>query len=438
MPERFPSVGQLAVRASRLPAPVKPTGRMAVCIPPSPRNPPVRIAYITETYPPELNGVALTVERTVAHLRASGHEVQVIRPRQAGEPPRDDRSEWRTAGCPIPMYPDLRFGWASGAEFERRWSGRARDAGGGLQTPPDLVHVATPGPLGWTALRTARALGLPTSADFRTNFHAYSRHYGLAWLEPVVLGWLRRLHDLADTTFVPTRRLARELGEQGFQRLQVVGRGVDAQRFCPRHRDEALRRSWQATGEGRVMLYVGRLAAEKNAGLALDCFESLRGSYPGLRMVVVGDGPERAALQARHPLVHFAGPLTGAELARHYASADVFLFPSLTDTFGNVTLEALASGLAVAAFDTACAGQLIQDGMNGWLAPARDGEDGRQAFRLAAERALLTASPDGVLRQWARMTGVRTQWDDVLRRFESSLVNLARAPRGVAAHAALA
>ncbi len=422
----------------------------------------MRIAYVTETYPPEINGVSFTVERTVAHLRAAGHEVQLVRPRQRGEAPRDDAQEWRTAGGPIPLYPGLRFGLAGVQRLCDRWGDRptrqaARGVGaqgtgahgtgaqgtgargaGSLGWTPDLVHVATPGPLGWAALRAARRLGLPTSADFRTNFHAYSCHYGLGWLEPWVLGWLRRLHALADTTFVPTRVLAQSLAAQGFERLQVVGRGVDTDRFCPRHRDDWLRLAWQARRDSRVVLYVGRLAAEKNAGLALECFEALAEKYPGLRMIVVGDGPQRAVLEARHPLARFVGELTGAELARHYASADVFLFPSLTDTFGNVTLEALSSGLSVAAFDTAAAGQLIKDGVNGWLAPASGGDDGRQAFLLAAERALLTSSPDGVLRQWARMTGMKTQWDEVLRRFERSLVDLARSPRGAPTHAALA
>ena len=253
-----------------------------------------------------------------------------------------------------------------------------------------------------------------------------------------MLGWLRRLHDMADITFVPTRRLATELAGRGFQRIQVVGRGVDTQRFSPRLRDDWLRLAWQARRDTRVLLYVGRLAAEKNVGLALTCFESLRARHPGLRMVVVGDGPQRAALEQQHPLARFVGSLTGSELARCYASADVFLFPSLTDTFGNVTLEALASGLSVAAFDTAAAGQLIKDGVNGWLATPCAGEEGREAFAVAAERALLTSSPDGALRQWARLTGVRTQWEDVLRPFELSLLSLVRATRVVAPHAALA
>ena len=171
----------------------------------------MRIAYVTETFPPEINGVALTAARTLAYLRNVGHSVQLIRPRQRGEDPRDSADEWRSFGGPIPMYPDLRYGLARAASLRRRWRR------GPL---PDLVHATTPGPLGWAALAAARAEGLPCTADFRTNFHAYSRHYGLAWMEPLLLAYLRRLHAMADCNFVPTRALAAQLAAQGFERLQ--------------------------------------------------------------------------------------------------------------------------------------------------------------------------------------------------------------------------
>jgi glycosyltransferase involved in cell wall biosynthesis len=375
----------------------------------------VRIAYITETYPPEINGVALTTERTVHHLRQAGHSLWLVRPRQRGEATRDDAHEWRCPGGPIPLYPELRFGMALPASLRRRW--RA--------DPPDLVHVATPGPLAWAALQAAQAQGLATSADFRTNFHAYSRHYGMGALAPGVLAWLRRLHAKADCTFVPTPALARELSAHGFERLQVVGRGVDTQCFTPARRDAALRAAWGGQEGDPVLLHVGRLAAEKNAGLALRCFEWLRGACPALRMVVVGDGPLRRQLQAAHPAACFVGTQQGDDLARHYASADLFLFPSLTDTFGNVTLEALASGLALVAFDTAAAALHARDGHSACLAPAGD----NPAFFAAGLRALQQgAAPDGALRRQAREAALKADWEPVLRQFEEHL----RAVAGVA------
>lgn len=389
----------------------------------------MRIAYVSETFPPEINGVALTAERTVQALRAAGHGLQLIRPRQAGEAARRDATEWRCPGGPIPMYPALRYGWATPSALRALW--QEADA------LPELVHVATPGPVGWAALRAARSLGLPTSADFRTNFNAYCGHYGLGWLEPVALGYLKRLHAMADQTFVPTPELRDQLAGHGFERLKVLGRGVDATRFSPSRRDPGLREDWRASDGHRVLLYVGRLAAEKNVSLALQTFERLSARRPGLRMVVVGDGPQREKLERAHPQARFVGMKTGLELARHYASADVFLFPSLTDTFGNVTLEALASGLAVAAFDTGAAGQHVVDGVSGCLAPVSEGLAGVDAFLATATQALDASAPGHPMRQAARLAALQADWGRVQHRFEQHLQGLV-SPAPVAAHAALA
>jgi glycosyltransferase involved in cell wall biosynthesis len=198
-------------------------------------------------------------------------------------------------------------------------------------------------------------------------------------------------------------------------------------------------------------------APEKNVGLALQTFERLSARRPGLQMVVVGDGPQRARLERAHPHVRFVGVQTGVDLARHYASADVFLFPSLTDTFGNVVLEALASGLSVAAFDTSAAGQHVRDGVSGSLAPlcwaqgsaepgrpaqerspARDSLGAADAFLDAATRALDAAAPDSLLRMEARLAAVQADWDGVLRRFDQQLQQLAQARQMVTRYAAVA
>jgi glycosyltransferase involved in cell wall biosynthesis len=372
----------------------------------------MRIAYVTETYPPEINGVALTVQRTVQHLRQRGHDVGLVRPRQRGEPVQDPAApdQWLTAGLPIPMYPDLRFGLASAAMLRRRWRHAA----------PQLVHVATPGPLGRAAVLAARALDLPVTTDFRTHFHRYCGHYGLGWMAGPVHAYLRNLHNRGQATFVPTRALRDELGAQGFERVEVVARGVDTARFSPQRRSRELRAAWGAGESTPVLLYVGRLAAEKNVRLALRAFTAASQGAPGARMVVVGDGPQRARLQAEFPQVHFTGALRGDALAEHYASADLFLFPSLTDTFGNVTLEALASGLAVLAFDTAAAAECIRHGDSGWLAAPGD-ED---AFLSLAWRAVQGPALPG-LREAARRVALAAGWDAVLQRFEHRLAGVA-------------
>jgi len=366
----------------------------------------MRIAYVTETYPPELNGVSLTVERTVRFLRSRGHNVELIRPRQPGEAALDADEELRTAGCPIPVYREMRFGISRIAPLVRRF--RA--------TAPELVHLATPGPLAWAALAAARSLGIATTSDFRTNFHQYSRYYGLGTLATPVLGLLRRFHNLSQQTFVPTRATARELRAVGFHNLTTVGRGVDAERFAPARRSAELRRQWRAEG-APVLLMVGRVAPEKNVELGLRAFERARRARPGLRMVVVGDGPALARMRAQHPDVHFAGVQRGAALAAHYASADLFLFPSLTDTFGNVVLEALASGLPVVSFNVAAAAEHVADGSSGRLVAAAD-----EAAYVAAV-ASLTARGVALepMRAAAVAAAARASWPEVLARFESRL-----------------
>ncbi|WP_280156232.1 glycosyltransferase family 1 protein [Piscinibacter sp. XHJ-5] len=384
----------------------------------------MHIAYVTETYPPELNGVALTVERTVRHLRQHGHQVELIRPRQAGEAALESRTELRTAGCPIPMYPDLRMGLAASGTLKRRFE----------RTRPQIVHIATEGPLGWAALRAAQALRLPVSSDFRTNFHQYSRYYGFGWLSPVVHDYLRRFHNRTQRTFVPTRALRDELTAAGFERLDVVGRGVDTAMFSPGRRSSVLREQWGA-GEGPVLLYVGRLAAEKNVALALCAFEAVRLQAPQARMVVVGDGPQRQRLQTEFPHACFVGVQRGEALAEHYASADLFLFPSLSETFGNVTLEALASGLPVVAFDVAAAAEHVEDCDSGQLAPPGDDK----AFIAAACSLAWQHEHLAAVRENARAAALRASWKDVLTRFESRLADtVARSAGATAEEAAFA
>jgi glycosyltransferase involved in cell wall biosynthesis len=374
----------------------------------------LRLAVVTETYPPEVNGVATTVARLVQGLRARGHEVQLVRPRQArsdGPAPAAD-GDLLLHGVPIPRYPQLQLGLPARRALLRRWS----------LWRPDVVHVCTEGPLGGSAVQAARHLRLPITSDFRTNFHAYCGHYGVGWLARPILSYLRKFHNRCDRTMVPTERLAAELGALGFAGLTVVGRGVDSTRFDPAQRSAELRREWLADEDAPVALYVGRLAAEKNLGLVLEAHAAMREARPDARRVVVGDGPERAALQARCPQAVFAGMQTGAALARHYASADVFLFASLTETYGNVTAEALASGLAVVAFDHAAAGQLIRDGENGRLAPLGD----RAAFVACARELAADAGQRARLRARAVGSVRDIGWGAVAAQMESHWLALAQ------------
>lgn len=373
----------------------------------------MHIAYVTETYPPELNGVALTVARTVRGLRARGHALQLIRPRQRGEPERDADDEWRAPGMPIPMYPALRIGMPAVGRLGERWS-RLR---------PDVVHVATEGPLGWAAVRAARMLGIPVTSDFRTNFDEYSGHYGFGWMSSVVRAYLRQFHNGTDRTLVPTPAMRTALLRKGYDRLEVIGRGVDCAQFSPARRSETLRAAWGASPSAPVLLHVGRLASEKNVPLAFRAYEAVRVRVPGTRLVVVGDGPLRARLQQQAPDAIFVGQQAGTALAQYYASADIFLFPSVTETFGNVTLEALASALLVVAFRSGAAAVHIEDCASGVLVDPGD-EQGFIAGACALAQQFRWLEP---MRQSARNSALQANWDAVIARFESVLEDAANA-----------
>jgi glycosyltransferase involved in cell wall biosynthesis len=372
----------------------------------------LRVAVVTETYPPEVNGVAMTVARTVQGLQARGHAVQLVRPRQHGA---DEAASGQALhevlmrGLPIPHYPGLRMGVPAKRSLVRRWSVQR----------PDIVHVATEGPLGWSALQAARVLKLPVTSDFRTNFHAYSRHYGVGWLRKPIVAYLRRFHNACACTMVPTEALRADLQACGFERLRVVARGVDTALFDPTRRDPELRRQWGAGPEDCVLLCVGRLAAEKNLGLLADAFEKARVRHPSLRLVLVGDGPMREALQRRLPDAHFAGTRTGADLGRHYASADLFVFASLTETFGNVTLEALSSGLPVVAFDCAAAARFVIPGRQGWLAPTGQPQ---RFVEAVVEAVTLGSSARRAMGVAARDSLLHRGWEQVVGQFEACLL----------------
>lgn len=368
--------------------------------------PGLRVAMVTETFPPEINGVAMTMGRMVGGLRARGHQVQLIRPRQhSAEVAADEPGfqEILVSGFPIPRYDSLRMGLPAGAALARLWR----------VNRPDVVHVATEGPLGWSAVSVARRLGIAVASDFHTNFHSYSRHYGIGWLRRPIEAYLRHFHNRAQVTLVPTDELQRDLAKAGFRHVAVLSRGVDTKLFDPRWRDAALRESWGVEPKGRVVLLVGRLAPEKNLELAIVAFHAMCAVDPSLRLVLVGDGPQRETLRRRCPGALLAGMRTGTELARFYASADLFLFPSLTETFGNVTLEAMASGLAVVAFDCAAARAHVRDGINGLLVPVAD------AARFVQRATELVATPEKAvgLGREARATAQALDWERIHDQF---------------------
>ncbi|MFD3301637.1 glycosyltransferase family 4 protein [Pseudomonas alcaligenes] len=369
----------------------------------------LHIALVSETFPPEVNGVANTLGRLCQGLRERGHRLQLVRPRQADDTATNDDQLLLTRGWPLPGYAGLQWGQSSLHKLLRRWQ----------RNRPDVLYIATEGPLGLSALRAARRLGIPVVSGFHTNFQQYSDHYGFGLLTRLLTGYLRWFHNRSRLTLVPSPSQRLELQRRGFERLELLSRGVDGQLFHPARRSAALRAEWGLGEDEIAVLHVGRLAAEKNLQLLTRTFRQLQRDLPQqrLRLVLVGDGPLSAQLQAELPEALFCGVQRGEALAAHYASGDLFLFPSLSETFGNVVLEALASGLAVVAFDQAAAAQHIRHGHNGALATPGD-----EAAFIESARWLLE-DPESLrrVRLNARQHAGKQGWPAIVERFESLL-----------------
>ena len=347
-------------------------------------------------------------------LGRRGHAVAVYRPRRddlVGREPDAEFMEIPLPGMPIPGYPMLRLGLPAGRRLRNEWT----------DDRPDLVHVATEGPLGASAITVARELGVPVTSSFHTNFHAYTQHYGFGPLGRVVLAWLRRVHNRTERTFAPTRELCSELTALGFRKVCLLSRGVDTWQFHPKRRAEGLRLKWDAADADPVVIHVGRMAAEKNYGLLFRAFSAMRAANPRCRFVLVGDGPLRARLQRENPACIFTGFISRSELARHYASADIYIHASLTETFGNVLTEAMASGLAVAGFDYAAARQFIRHGANGLSVPCDSPESLIDAAALLATDEFLRWQ----IRLAARVAVEAQSWENVIGRFEADLAAVA-------------
>lgn len=366
----------------------------------------MRIAMVAETFLPKVDGIVNTLCHLLEHLAAEGHQVLVLAPSGAPE---------RHAGHPVlgfpavrlPGYQELRVALPDGSV------GPCLD-----RFRPDVLHVSNPLLLGATALRLAKARGIPSVAVYHTDIAGFARAWGLAVMEPLIWRLLRRVHGWADLNLCPSQAALDSLRQQGIQRLAVWGRGVDVERFRPERRDWGWR--YRLSGgqpERPLLLYVGRLSPEKHVERLADVMDIL----PQACLAVVGDGPARRSLELRlagRP-VTFTGYLGGYALAAAYASADVFVFPGPHETFGNVVLEAMASGLPVVAPSAGALPELVRHEGNG----------------LLFDPQVRTAMPDAVLRllhrpplarrlgRQARSDALERRWDrvgdDILRQYQS-------------------
>jgi glycosyltransferase involved in cell wall biosynthesis len=324
----------------------------------------MKIAYFTETLPPQTDGVVNTLCRLADTLESEKVDFRFYSPFKPGsEVGWTDRVK-RVASMPLPLYDYYRIGLPFLHNLQSDL-----DAFG-----PDLVHAVSPTPLGWAGIEYARRRGLPVVTSYHTHFTRYLTYYGLEKAETAGWQYLRWFHNRGRRTYAPTPSAIRELEARGFHSLELWSRGIDLERFHPGRRSEAFR---QRVGAGGlpVLLFVGRLVREKDLDDLVRAAEALRGRGRMFRMVFAGDGPMRAELEARLPDARFLGFLRHEALAECYASADLFVFPSTTETFGNVVLEAFASGLPVVAADRGGVADLVSHGRDGFLAGGRDPAD---------------------------------------------------------------
>lgn len=353
---------------------------------------------VTDTFVPDINGVAISLGRLCAGLRALGHRVQIIRSGKAASEHETSVLSW-----PLPGYWEIKVGAPWPGELYQRWQ----------QNRPDVVYVAIETPLGFSAVSAARRLGIPVLGGFHTNFREYLQKYGANWIGKQVWRYQKWFHERLARTLVPSPDAREKLVRAGFTKSTVLGRGVDTALFSPAKCSESLRVEYGAKNGAPVALVVGRVASEKNIELALRAFTEMRKSCPELVCRVIGDGPVRAKLKREFPEVQFPGYLTGEELAACYASADIMLFPSETETFGNVLLEGMSSGLAVLCYDYAAAAWHGVHGENLLKVPKGD-----VAAFVETSIQLLDPATRSRLGASARRTSESLSWTKIISELE--------------------
>jgi len=342
-------------------------------------NKPMRIAIITENFLPKLDGVTRTLARLLEHLQTTGHQALLLGP-DSGMDQYAGAEVIGTAGLPFPFYPELKFNFFRPLFLRRLYEFR-----------PDVIHLVDPVILGASGLAAARLLNRPLVSSYHTNLAAYCSYFGFGLLTQPMWLYNRFIHNQCSLTFCPSASTAAMLRRQGFEHLRIWPRGVNAELFQPERCNQALRAGWlqerMQPEQKAVILYVGRVSWEKNLKLLVQAYLGM--DHERCHLVIVGDGPAYAELRqelADVP-VTFTGYLSGAALAEAYASADLFAFPSFTETFGQVVLEAMASGLPIVGLLSDGVRDLVSQGQTGLLL---DSESLSQAALVQAYQEQLT------------------------------------------------
>ena len=371
----------------------------------------MRVAIITENFLPKLDGVTRTLARLLEHLQMQGHQALLLGP-DSGMEQYAGAEIVGTAGLPLPFYPELKFNFFRPLFMRRLHEFR-----------PDVVHLVDPVVLCVSGLAAARMRNLPVVSSYHTNLAAYCGHFGFPILTRPMWSYNRFIHNQCALTFCPSPSTAAILSEHGFERVRLWPRGVDTALFHPQRRSEALRAAWLFNGgsesseEKAILLYVGRISWEKNLRLLTAAYRAL--DHRRCHLVIVGNGPALKEVQqelADVP-VTFTGYLTGEELATAYASADIFAFPSTSETFGQVVLEAMASALPVAGVLSEGVRDLVEDGQSGFLLDATGLNEQEQAvgYRIRLEHLVYNVVMRYTLGQAALSEAQQRSWASAMQ-----------------------
>lgn len=361
----------------------------------------MRIALFTETFLPKVDGIVTRLSHTVEHLQRLGDQVLVFSP-EGGLTEYKGAQIYGVPGFPLPLYPELKLA------LPRPSIGQALE-----EFQPDLVHVVNPAVLGTAGLYYSKKLKIPLLASYHTHLPKYLEHYGLGMLEGLLWELLKAAHNQAQLNLCTSTAMQDELTDHGIERVEVWQRGVDTELFQPHLASLEMRsRLSQGHPDSPLLLYVGRLSAEKE----IDRIKPVLEAIPGARLALVGDGPYRQELEkyfADTP-TYFVGYLTGKDLATAFASADAFVFPSRTETLGLVLLEAMAAGCPVVAARSGGIPDIVTDGVNGYLFDPLD-----EGGAIAATQRLLSHQQEReTLRQNARREAERWGWDAATRQLQ--------------------
>ncbi len=366
----------------------------------------MRVAIITENFLPKLDGVTRTLAKLLEHLQLTGHSAMLLGP-DSGMEEYAGAEIVGTAGLPFPFYPELKFNFFRPL-FMRRLG----------EFQPDIIHLVDPVILGATGLAAARFFNVPLVSSYHTNLAAYCEHFGFSLLTRPMWSYNRFVHNQCSMTFCPSPSTAAMLRLEGFEHLRIWPRGVETSIFTPTRRSLALRRAWLGPdGEHKTaLLYVGRVSWEKNLRLLVQAYRGM--NHRTCHLVVVGEGP--ASLEMQQELaglpVTFTGYLAGTELATAFASADVFAFPSRTETFGQVVLEAMASGLPVVGLVAEGVCDLVEHERTGLLLDDRRLTEDEQTtgYRARLERLIQNPQQRAEMSNAALLEAQRRSWYEAM------------------------